>query len=135
MSVVSVADPRPGEGEVVVALRAAALNHRDVWIKTGQYAGLKWPCIPGSDGAGVVTETGPGVDPAWAGREVVINASFHWGTEERAQGGQFQILGLPRDGTLAEFVVLVSAEIAERRLKVHVPTAPVAPAAPAAPQA
>jgi len=37
--------------------------------------------------------------------------------------------------TLAEFVVLVSAEIAERRLKVHVPTAPVAPAAPAAPQA
>jgi len=36
---------------------------------------------------------------------------------------------------LAEFVALVSAEIAERRLKVHVPTAPVAPAAPAAPQA
>ena len=114
MSVVSVADPRPGEGEVVVALRAAALNHRDVWIKTGQYAGLKWPCIPGSDGAGVVTETGPGVDPAWAGREVVINASFHGGTEERAQGGQFQILGLPRDGTLAERIAVPVTQLAAR---------------------
>ena len=58
LAVAHVADPRPAEGEVVVALRAAALNHRDVWIKTGQYAGLKWPCIPGSDGAGVVIEIG-----------------------------------------------------------------------------
>jgi len=114
MGVSSVADPRPGDGEVVVALKAAALNHRDVWIKTGQYAGLKWPCIPGSDGAGVVTETGPGVDPVWSGREVVINASFHWGTDERAQGGQFQILGLPRDGTLAERIVVPVTQLAAR---------------------
>ena len=114
MDVTSVPDPRPGAGEVVVALRAAALNHRDVWIKTGQYAGLKWPCIPGSDGAGVVTATGPDVDPAWMSREVVINASFNWGTDERAQGGNFQILGLPRDGTLAERIVVPVAQLAAR---------------------
>jgi len=114
MDVTSVPDPRPGAGEVVVALRAAALNHRDVWIKTGQYAGLKWPCIPGSDGAGVVTATGPDVDPAWMSREVVINASFNWGTDERAQGGNFQILGLPRDGTLAERIVVPFVQLAAR---------------------
>ena len=60
-----VPDPLPATGEVVVSIHAAALNHRDVWIKLGQYAGLKWPCIPGSDGAGIVTEVGSGVDPAW----------------------------------------------------------------------
>ncbi len=114
LAVARVDDPRPAEGEVVVALRAAALNHRDVWIKTGQYAGLKWPCIPGSDGAGVVSEVGSGVDRSWVGREVVINPSFNWGTEERAQGAQFQILGLPRDGTLAERIAVPVAQLAPR---------------------
>src|SRR5688572_31708524 len=94
--IVEVPDPRPEAGEVVVAIKAAALNHRDVWIKLGQYAGLKYPCIPGSDGAGVVTAIGSGVDDSWIGREVMINASFDWGPNERAQGPQFSILGLPR---------------------------------------
>eukprot|EP01031_Cornospumella_fuschlensis_P018804 gene18804-23029_t len=106
ITVATVADPMPAAGEVIVALRAAALNHRDVWIKQGQYAGLKWPCRPGSDGAGVVTAVGESVDAAWVGREVVINPSFGWGAGERAQGPEFSILGLPRDGTLAEKIVV-----------------------------
>lgn len=100
--IADVPAPEPVAGEVVVSLKAAALNHRDVWIKSGQYAGLKWPCIPGSDGAGVVTAVGPGVESTWIGREVVINPSFGWGTSPLAQGPQFSILGLPRNGTLAE---------------------------------
>ena len=40
LSVVDVPVPDPAAGEVVVTLKAAALNHRDVWIKLGQYAGL-----------------------------------------------------------------------------------------------
>ncbi|MBM3854352.1 MAG: zinc-binding dehydrogenase [Verrucomicrobia bacterium] len=114
LSVGEVADPRPAAGEVVVALRAAALNHRDVWIKSGQYAGLKWPCIPGSDGAGVVAELGEGVDRAWLGREVIINAAFEWGEGERAQGARFTILGLPRDGTLAERIAVPVGQLAAR---------------------
>ncbi|HYP18316.1 MAG TPA: zinc-binding dehydrogenase [Opitutus sp.] len=98
--------PEPRPGEVVVEIRAAALNHRDVWIKAGQYAGLKFPCIPGSDGAGVITRVGYGVEAEWLGREVVINPSFDFGTNERAQGTGFSILGLPRDGTLAEQVAV-----------------------------
>src|SRR5277367_2354575 len=96
-----VADPVAGPGEVVVELKAAALNHRDLWIKLGKYAGLKFPCIPGSDGAGVVANVGAGADASWVGREVVINPSFDWGASEGSQGPAFTILGLPRDGTLA----------------------------------
>ena len=111
----SVPDPIPAAGEVVVQLRAAALNHRDLWILNGQYAGLKWPCIPGSDGAGVVESVGEGVDPSLRGREVIINASFNWGSDERAQDGQkFQILGLPRDGTLAEKVSVPASQLAPK---------------------
>ena len=109
-----VPEPRAGPGEAVVGLRAAALNHRDVWIKLGQYAGLKFPCIPGSDGAGVVAEAGPGVDAAWAAREVVINPSFNWGGSEAAQGGDFAILGLPRDGTLAQRIAVPVAQLAAK---------------------
>jgi zinc-binding alcohol dehydrogenase/oxidoreductase len=97
-------DPRAGAGEAVVRLRAAALNHRDVFIRTGQYAGIKLPVILGSDGAGEVIETGAGVDDAWRGREVVIDPSFNWGPDERVQGASFHLLGLPTDGTYAELV-------------------------------
>jgi NADPH:quinone reductase-like Zn-dependent oxidoreductase len=106
--------PSPAAGEVVVRLRAAALNHRDVWIKLGQYAGLKLPCIPGSDGAGVVSAVAAGVDPAWIGREVIINASFGWGDDERVQGAGFSILGLPRDGTLAEQIAVPVVQLAPK---------------------
>ena len=107
-----VPDPVPGTGEALVELRAAALNHRDVWIKLGQYAGLRFPCIPGSDGAGVVSAVGPGADAGWVGREVVINPSFDWGLSPGAQGPSFSILGLPRDGTLAEMIAVPQAQLA-----------------------
>ena len=114
LAIVEVPDPQPGVDEVLVAVRAAALNHRDVWIKTGQYAGLKWPCIPGSDGAGEVIAVGSGVDPAWSGREVIINPGFNWGDSPRAQGPRFMILGLPREGTLAERIVVPVSQVSTK---------------------
>lgn len=110
LEIAEVPAPVPAMGEAVVRIHAAALNHRDVWIKAGQYAGLKWPCIPGSDGAGVVTSG----DPAWLGREVIINPSFDWGDREQAQGKGFQILGLPRDGTLAEQIAVPVTQLAAK---------------------
>jgi zinc-binding alcohol dehydrogenase/oxidoreductase len=104
-------DPHPGPGEAVVRLRAAALNHRDVWIRKGQYAGIKLPIILGSDGAGQVVEVGSGVDRSWVGRDVVIDPSLNWGTDERAQGSSFHILGLPVDGTYAEMVLVPAANL------------------------
>jgi zinc-binding alcohol dehydrogenase/oxidoreductase len=114
LAIVEAPAPVPAPGEAVVALRAAALNHRDLWIKLGQYAGLKFPCIPGSDGAGVVESVAPGTDATWIGREVIINPSFGWGTDARAQGTDFSILGLPRDGTLADKIAVPIAQLAPR---------------------
>jgi NADPH:quinone reductase-like Zn-dependent oxidoreductase len=114
VSLRDVPDPVPAPGEAVVAVKAAALNHRDVWIKLGQYAGLRFPCIPGSDGAGVVRSVGAGVDPAWVGREVVIYPAIDWGGSEGAQGAKFTILGLPRDGTLAEQVAVPAAQLSPK---------------------
>ena len=114
LQVVNVPDPQPKEGEAVVELRAAALNHRDVWIKSGQYAGLKWPCIPGSDGSGVVVGVGSETETQWMGREVIINPSFGWGDSEAAQGAQFSILGLPRDGTFAGRCVVPFSQLTSK---------------------
>lgn len=114
LRVEEAADPAPGPGEALVRLRAAALNHRDVWIRTGRYAGITLPIILGSDGAGEVVETGAGVDPAWRGREVVIDPTLNWGDEERVQGPAFQILGLPRNGTYAELVTVPADALHDR---------------------
>ena len=91
-----------GEGQAVVRLRAAALNHRDVWIRKGQYAGLKFPIVLGSDGVGAVTQ-GPA---EWVGKDVIVNPSLDWGDREDAKADAFNILGLPHDGTFAEEVVV-----------------------------
>ena len=112
-------DPTPGAGEAVVRLRAAALNRRDVWIRKGQYAGIKVPIILGSDGAGEVAAVGAGVDASWQGREVVIDPSFGWGPDEQAQGSAFNILGLPVDGTYAEMVKVPAANLHPK--PVHLP--------------
>jgi NADPH:quinone reductase-like Zn-dependent oxidoreductase len=100
----TVPDPKATANEVVVRLKAAALNHRDVWIRKGQYAGIKLPVILGSDGAGTVESVGPNADATLVGREVVINPGLDWGDDERAQSPRFKILGLPDDGTYAELV-------------------------------
>jgi NADPH:quinone reductase-like Zn-dependent oxidoreductase len=102
---------RPGPGEAVVRLRAAALNRRDVWIRKGQYAGIKIPIVLGSDGAGDVIDVGSGVDASWKGRDVVIDPSLNWGPDERAQDTAFNILGLPVDGTYAEMVKVPAANL------------------------
>jgi NADPH:quinone reductase-like Zn-dependent oxidoreductase len=114
LSIVDVPSPEPVAGEARVRLKAAALNHRDVWIKLGQYAGLKYPAQPGSDGAGVVESVGVGVEAAWVDSEVVINPAFGWGSREQAQGEDFTILGLPRDGTLAEVVTVPVVQLAPK---------------------
>jgi zinc-binding alcohol dehydrogenase/oxidoreductase len=114
LKIATVPDLQAGPGEAIVRVRAAALNHRDVWIKLGQYAGLKFPCIPGSDGAGVVESVGAGVDGSWLGREVIINPGLDWGHRESAQREAFSILGLPRDGTLAEKVTVPAANLAPK---------------------
>ena len=98
-------------GEVVVQLKAAALNRRDYFITQGLYPGIKPPVVLGSDGAGVVSMVGDGVDATWAGKEVIINPGLDWGDGESAQAKEFNILGLPRDGTFATEVAVPASQL------------------------
>ena len=89
-------DPVAGPGEVLIGLRAASLNHLDVWLRRGLPSAPK-PRILGADGAGVVVALGEGVDRFREGDEVVINP----GLDEGAR-----IVGEHMDGTHAELIAL-----------------------------
>jgi NADPH:quinone reductase-like Zn-dependent oxidoreductase len=106
-----VPDPVAGPGEVVVRLEMAALNHRDVWIRKGMYAGIKLPIILGSDGVGTVESVGAGVDSRLVGQAVVINPGLDWGDDPRVQSSAFRILGLPDDGTYAQRVKVPAGHV------------------------
>ncbi|MDX5337777.1 MAG: zinc-binding dehydrogenase [Cyclobacteriaceae bacterium] len=103
-----VEQPKPilKEGEALVNIKAAALNHRDEWSRKGLYPNLKDGIVLGSDGAGIVEEVFSEQDSNWIGKEVLINPAIHWGDSQLAQSKSFEILGMPRNGTFAEYVAV-----------------------------
>lgn len=106
LTIREVQTPSPTTNQVLIKLAYSALNHRDVWIQKGQYAGPKGGLILGSDGSGIVVEIGSSVAPAWLGKAVVINPSHDWGDNPAAFGDQFKILGNPEPGTFAEYIAM-----------------------------
>jgi zinc-binding alcohol dehydrogenase/oxidoreductase len=90
-------DPVAGPGEVVVELRTAAVNRRDLLVRNppGPAYVFPLPVIPGSDGAGIRRDTG---------EEVVIYPGLGWGPREDAAGPDWRMLGAPDNGTYAELV-------------------------------
>lgn len=108
------ATPALGPDEVLVRLKAASLNHRDVWIQKGLYPGIKTPIILGSDGAGTVTALGEGVESQWMGKEVIINPSHNWGDNPNYYGPDHKILGLPDHGTFAQYCAIKTRYLAEK---------------------
>ena len=111
LEMVQLPVPQPAEGEVLIQLKAAALNHRDLWIQQGKYPGVEPPVTLGSDGAGVVAAVGEGVPENSLGRPVLINPSLNWGDNPWHQSPDFNILGLPDDGTFAEFVCVPAENV------------------------
>jgi len=113
--------PEPGPKEVRVRLKAAALNHLDVWVRKGVASPkLPLPHVLGADGSGVVDAVGPGVEAFAPGDEVVINPGLSCGRCERCLAGEdnlcprYQILGEHRHGTYAEYVVLPEVNLAPK---------------------
>ncbi len=105
-----VPDPVPGPGEIVIDLKAAALNRRDPWIwLTPDYCPL--PVTLGSDGAGTVSALGAGVTRFAIGDEVVFDPTLNWGDSEECPSPEFDILGAPTDGTFAEKVLVSAASV------------------------
>lgn len=111
LRVTEVAELVPVAGEVVVDLRAAALNRRDLRVVAGGWPGVAAPLVPGSDGAGVVRALGTGVGGISPGDEVVIQPGIDWGDDPRVLGPGFKILGGPDDGTFAEQVRVPAANV------------------------
>lgn len=104
LSISDVEAPTPKAGEVLVNVRAAALNHRELWIVGGQYPGMKLPSTLGADGAGKVVGVGQDVDSSLVGREVVCYPALGWGDDEEAPGPTFRLFGMPENGFIAESI-------------------------------
>jgi NADPH:quinone reductase-like Zn-dependent oxidoreductase len=110
LEVVDVPDPRPGPGEVIIAVGAAGLNRLDVLQREGPalVPGFALPHIAGMDVAGDVVAVGDGVDPARAGERVVVNPALHCGTCPSCVTGDdcrcatLQVVGANRAGGHAE---------------------------------
>ena len=89
--------PVPGQGETLVRVRAAAFNRRDVFITQGLYPGIALPRTLGSDGAGVHEDTEA---------EVVIDPMLGWGSDPKLWADGASILGMPHDGTFAQYLAV-----------------------------
>ena len=103
-SVVDKPTPLPQDGEAKVRLHAAAWNRRDHWIIQGQYPNITLPVTLGSDGCGFVEECDS--NPDLIGQEVIICPSLKWGPNPAVQSKDFEILGMPKNGTFAQEITV-----------------------------
>ncbi len=94
--------PAPSENDVLVRVRAAAFNRRDVFITQGLYPNIQLPKTLGSDGAGVIEATR---------EEVVIDPMIGWGDDPNVWRADATILGMPHDGTFAQYVSVPKANV------------------------
>ena len=110
--------PEPGPGQVLVRLRAAALNRMDVMVRNG-WPGLKleMPHIDGADGAGEVAALGEGVDGFETGEPVVIDPNLGCGKCEFCLAGRdnlcrdWHLLGETVRGTYAQYVAVPARQL------------------------
>ena len=98
-----VDDPTPGPGDVLVSLRAAGLNHLDVWVRKGLPSVPK-PRILGADGAGIVAALGDGVEGFALGDRVVVNPGI-------PHDGRITVIGEHTDGTYCELKAIPAAQL------------------------
>ncbi len=103
LRVEEVDDPVAGPGEVLIRIRAASLNHLDVWVRKGLPSVPK-PRILGADAAGVVEALGEGVSGLALGDRVVLNPGIDHGDTITVVGEHF-------DGTHAELIAIDAGQV------------------------
>jgi NADPH2:quinone reductase len=114
-----VPDPVPSAGQVVVQVRACALNFLDIWVRRG-WPGLKleMPHWCGADVAGEIAALGPGVAGWTAGQRVVVDPGINRFEDEFTRRGQasvspgYSVLGEHVRGGAAEYVAVPAANLA-----------------------
>lgn len=110
IQLVDIEKPEVSGDECLVKLTASALNRRDQWIREGMYPGIQFGTVLGSDGCGVVEE-GPA---EWKGKKVVINPNVEWGENPEVQSSKYSVLGMPTNGTLAEYIKVPAHRLQEK---------------------
>jgi len=116
IKLVDVEKPSPVKGTVVIRVLYSALNRRDLWIVQGMYRKdhYRYPVTLGSDVCGVVCSVGEGVNPGWLNKHVIVNSGLNWGPDQQVSSNSFNILGMPTDGTLAEYLRISVDKIYEK---------------------
>lgn len=106
-------DPQPGPGEVLIRLRAAALNYIDLAVATGRFPGAQFPFIPVADGAGEVVALGPDVEDGelHVGMRVVPHFMPDWHSGPLEPGRVKRMRGITLPGSLAEYVAVPAASV------------------------
>ena len=101
-------EPRPGRGEVLISMKMASLNARDLIVPLRGYgrATGELPLIPVSDGVGEVVETGEGVTRVKTGDRVCPTYFQNWTAGEPSPARFASALGGPLDGVMADLVCL-----------------------------
>ncbi len=112
----SIPRPKPKENEVIVQIKAAAMNHLDIWVRRG-VPGVSLPMILGSDGAGVIIEIGDKVTKFNINDEVCIQPLTFCNKCNYCINGmqnycnQIGILGENQDGTFCEYAVILESNV------------------------
>ena len=106
-----IAEPQPGPDDVVVRVTRAAFNRRDVFVSQGRYPGIALPVTPGSDGVGTIAALGTNVRDVALGTRVVIDPELGWNDDPLATKRHGDILGMPRDGTFAQYVAVPASAV------------------------
>ncbi|KAJ9608149.1 hypothetical protein H2200_007137 [Cladophialophora chaetospira] len=118
LSLDEVPKPSPKGKEVVIKVHAAALNHRDLFIRQHLYPGTAFGVPLLADGCGTVIAVGTEADAKWKGKRVVVNPGTGWkdsldGPEEKSG---YKILGGTKtnaNGTLQEYMCIDQGELEE----------------------
>jgi zinc-binding alcohol dehydrogenase/oxidoreductase len=97
-------DKQPGAGEVKVRIKAAGLNHRDLFIMADRTE-QDIPLIIGSDGTGRIEAVGEGVSNHIVGADVIINPCIGWESTDNVPHVP-AIVGGPSEGTFAESIIV-----------------------------
>ncbi len=100
----NLSKPAPTKNQSVIKLSYAGLNRRDYWIQQALYPRIDLPVVLGSDGLGIRESDG---------KSVFFNPAMNWGSDEEFQHHDFQIRGMPSQGTLAEYIAIPNEKIHE----------------------
>ena len=105
--------PEPGPGEVLLRLRAASLNYRDLATITAQPSRAPLPVVPLSDGCGEIVATGAGVSRVSTGDRVAPSFFPRWISGRPTAAVKADALGSPLDGCLQRYLVLSEQSVSK----------------------